>query len=360
MKKIFIIAEAGVNHNGSFELAKELITIAANSGADAVKFQNFKADELVTHAAPKAGYQLAATDQTESQFDMLKKLELSDEITKELQNYANKNNILFLSTPFDITSLNFLLFNLNLPIIKIASGELTNLPLLLKIAQVDKQVILSTGMATLGEIEFALNILAYGYMIKNKLPTMQELWRNFSSEDAQEKLKQKVTLLHCTTEYPAPYSEVNLNVITTLKSAFHLPVGYSDHTKGIEVSIAAAALGAEVIEKHFTVDKTLTGPDHAASLDPSELKSMVQAIRHIELCLSGHGKKLPTLSEINNRQIVRKSLVALSEIQAGNLFNEDNLGLKRPGNGISALHYWDWIGKKASRHYHINEMIEDL
>lgn len=359
MKKTFIIAEAGVNHNGGMELAKELIAVAAESGADAVKFQSFNADSLVTKSAPKANYQLAVTDGQESQFAMLKKLELSEENTYILSKYAQHKSILFLSSPFDIDSLNFLITHLNLPIIKIGSGEITNGPLLLTAAQSNKNVILSTGMATLGEIEFALNILSYGYNNNIGNPKSHHAWENLASHHEHEKLQEKVTLLHCTTEYPAPFEEINLRAISTLRRVFQLPVGYSDHTVGIEIAIAAVALGAEVIEKHFTIDKKLPGPDHQASLDPGELVTMVKSIRNVELSI-GHGKKIPSTSEFNNRLIARKSLVALREIKVGEVFTEENLGLKRPGNGISGIHYWGWLGKIATCHYLENEMIKDL
>jgi N-acetylneuraminate synthase len=360
VKNTFIIAEAGVNHNGSLEMAKGLIDAAVKSGADAVKFQTFRAENLVTDAAPKANYQMEQTDQSESQFSMLKKLELSYEDHIQLMDYAAEKKIQFLSTPFDMESLTLLTQTFDLPLIKIASGEITNSPLLLAAARTGKPVIVSTGMASLGEIEIALNVLAFGYLkYKTLQPTLLQLMDAYRSEQGQEMLRAKVTLLHCTTEYPAPYSEVNLKAIDTMKMAFNLPVGYSDHTTGIEVAIAAVARGATVIEKHFTLDQNLVGPDHKASLEPHELTAMVTAIRHVEMAL-GHGQKLPSATEFLNRAIARKSLVALKPIAAGDIFNEENLGLKRPGSGIPATDFWQWLGKASLNNYQQNDLIAEL
>jgi N-acetylneuraminate synthase len=355
---VFIIAEAGVNHNGCLSRAKELIDIAAESGADAVKFQTFKTEQLVTTTAAKADYQIHNTKDNDSQFNMLKKLELSVNDHAALIEYCEKYRIQFLSTPFDLQSLHLLTQHFALPMLKIASGEITNAPLLLAAAQSGKPIILSTGMATLGDIEYALSILACGYMHPTlHTPSSYQLIDAYRSHDGQNILKRNVTLLHCTTEYPAPMTDVNLRVLDTLKQAFHLRVGYSDHTPGIEVAIAAAALGAQVIEKHFTTDKNLPGPDHQASLEPHELANMITAIRHIEKAL-GNGSKIPSGSEFKNRAIARKSLVALSAIKKGDEFNVSNLGLKRPGDGISGIYYWEWLGKIAQQDYQENDLIE--
>lgn len=331
MKKVFIIAEAGVNHNGSIELAKELIDKASESGADAVKFQSFKAERLVTKSAQKAEYQEETTGKEENQFEMIKRLELDYEKHEELIGYCKSKDIMFLSSPFDLESID-LLNNLGLEIFKIPSGEITNLPYLRKIGLLKKKVILSTGMSTLGDIEKALEILRKG-------GTMD------------------VTVLHCNTEYPTPMKDVNLNAMNTIKEAFKVEVGYSDHTLGIEVPIAAVALGATVIEKHFTLDKNMEGPDHRASLEPNELKELVKCIRNIEIAL-GDGLKKLTESEAKNITIVRKSIVAGRNIKKGEAFTIENLEIKRPGNGISPMKLDEVIGKLAIRDYEEDELIE--
>lgn len=331
MNKVFIIAEAGVNHNGSIELAKELIDRASEAGADAVKFQSFKAESLVTKSAKKAEYQEDTTDVEENQFQMIKRLELDYDKHEELMNYCKSKGILFLSSPFDLDSID-LLENLGLEIFKIPSGEIINLPYLRKIGSLRKKVILSTGMSTLGDIEKALDILKV--------------------EGTTD-----ITVLHCNTEYPTPMKDVNLSAMNTIKDAFKVNVGYSDHTLGIEVPIAAVALGATVIEKHFTLDKTMEGPDHRASLEPEELKEMVKAIRNIELTL-GDGVKRLTESEKKNIDIVRKSIVASKDIKKGNKFTEENLGIKRPGDGISPMRWDEVIGKISNRDYEEDELIE--
>ncbi|HHY20996.1 MAG TPA: N-acetylneuraminate synthase, partial [Bacilli bacterium] len=296
MKKTFIIAEAGVNHNGSLQMAKELIDVATEAGADAVKFQTFRAGELASEVAPKAEYQLETTSSSESQFEMLKKLELTVEAHQELIDYCREKNIQFLSTPFDFPSVKLLTETFDLPIIKIPSGEITNAPLLLEIAKTKRKIILSTGMSTLGEIEQALSVLAYGLTSDCVTPSLEAFNDAFCSTEGQEALIKYVSLLHCTTEYPTPFSEVNLRVIDTLAQAFGLPVGFSDHTVGITAPIAAVARGATIIEKHFTLDRNLPGPDHKASLEPRELTGMVKAIRETELAL-GQPYKIPTVSE---------------------------------------------------------------
>lgn len=354
MKKTFIIAEAGVNHNGNIKLALQLIDAAKNAGADAVKFQTFHTEDCISVNAEKADYQKTVIH--ESQYDMIKKLELSPENHTILVDYCAKKKIQFMSTAFDLLSVD-LLMNYNLPVFKIASGEITNAPLLLKTARTQKSIILSTGMSTLADIEVALSILAFGYLnMENTRPSLNDFVETYYSDNGQQILKEKVSLLHCTTEYPAPFSEVNLNVLDTMRYAFGLPVGYSDHTQGIEISIAAVAKGAAIIEKHFTLDRNLPGPDHYASLEPNELKTMVMAIRHVEQSL-GNGQKIPSKSELKNRHIVRKSLVATLPIQNGEIFTEKNMGIKRPGIGLSALQYWDLLGKQSHRSYVTDELI---
>jgi N-acetylneuraminate synthase len=353
----YIIAEAGVNHNGSIELAKQLIDVAANSGADAVKFQTFKADKLALGHAPKAEYQKRNTNQQESQLEMLKKLELSYENHKILVDYCQLKKIQFLSTPFDFESADFLVKSLDLPIIKISSGEITTAPLLLQIAQSGKRVIMSTGMATLSDIEQALGVLAFGYLgLKN--PSQHGFLRAFASEEGQKRLKEQVTLLHCTSAYPANLDDVHLRAMDTLGAAFDLPVGYSDHSMGITIPIAAVARGAVVIEKHFTLDRKLPGPDHQASLEPKELHQMVEAIRDVERALGG-SLKIPTETEFDTRVVARKSLVAIKQIKKGELFSDENLGCMRPGGGISPLRYWDFLNQAASRHYPKGALLDE-
>lgn len=331
MGRTYIIAEAGVNHNGDFELAKKMILDGKKAGVDAVKFQTFKAGNLVASNAKKAEYQLKSTDNKESQQDMLKKLELSFREFCLLKEYAAELDIDFISTPFDEESVDFL-DTLNMPFWKIPSGEITNLPYLYKIAKTKKPIILSTGMCTLEEIGEALDIFG-----------------DYNRED--------ITVLHCNTEYPTPFEDVNLNAMKTLKEKFHVKVGYSDHTQGIEIPIAAVALGAEVIEKHFTLDKNMPGPDHKASLDPDELKEMVKAIRNIEIAL-GNGEKYPSESEKKNIAVARKSIVAKKDIKKGDIFTEENITTKRPGNGISPMEWFKVLGIKAIKDFQKDELIE--
>lgn len=352
---VYIIAEAGVNHNGSLDLAKKLIDVAVEAGADAVKFQTFKADTLVSKKAEKADYQKQATSEDESQYEMIKKLELDEDAHRLLIDYCKNSGIQFLSTPFDLVSVDLLARTFNLPCIKIPSGDITNAPLLLKIAQTGKPVILSTGMSTLGEIEDALGVLAFGYL-GNSEPSIAAFRAAYCSAQGQMCLLNKVTLLHCTTEYPAPIIDVNLKVMDTLKNAFALPVGYSDHTEGIAVPIAAVARGAVVIEKHFTLDRTLPGPDHKASLEPTELSQMVRSIRDVEQAL-GVGTKHPTPSELKNTAVARKSLVAARTIEAGELFTAENIAIKRPGNGLSPMQYWELLDRMATRFISADEEI---
>ena len=333
IEKVLIIAEAGVNHNGDIQLAKNLIDEAATAGADLVKFQTFNADRQVTRTAKKADYQTQTTDSKESQQEMLRRLELTADMHKQLINHCVLRNIGFFSTGFDIESVDLLL-RLGQDNFKIPSGEITNLPYLRHIGQLGKAVILSTGMATLGEIEAAIDVL----------------------EQAGTP-RAKMTVLHCTTEYPTPMADVNLRAMQSIHTAFGVAVGYSDHTRGIEVATAAVAMGACVIEKHFTLDRNLPGPDHKASLEPEELKAMVVAIRNIEVAL-GDGLKRLTPSEAKNQPIARKSLVASQAIKPGEVFSIENVTVKRPGTGISPMRWDEVIGRPAPRHFSADEMIE--
>ena len=330
MGRTLIIAEAGVNHNGSLDMAKKLVDTAHACGADIVKFQTAKLDSLVSKSAHMADYQKKNTGVEESQKDMLKKLLLDFDEFVELADYCKKVGIMFLSTPFDIESIHFLKDMQD--IWKVPSGEITNYPYLVEIAKTGKKVILSTGMADMEEIQSALDVL-----------------KNNGTKD--------ITILHCTTEYPAPIKDVNLNVMKTFRSAFGLPIGYSDHTQGIEVDIAAVALGAEVIEKHFTLDRNLPGPDHKASLEPSELKAMVDGIRKIELAM-GTEIKRPSEVELKNRDVARKSIVAKAIIKAGDILTENNITTKRPGTGINPMRWNEVIGTKAIRDFEEDELIE--
>lgn len=357
MAPVFVIAEAGVNHNGSLDLARKLIDVAADAGADAVKFQTFRADRLVSKMAPKADYQLQTTGVEESQYEMIRKLELDEQAHRLLIEHCAQAGIAFLSTPFDLQSVVLLARTLDLPCIKISSGEITNAPLLLAVARAGKPVILSTGMCTLGEVEEALGVLAFGYTVAEQAPSLEVFREAFRSMAGQEALASKVRLLHCTTEYPAPFTDVNLRAMDTLARAFGLPVGFSDHTPGISMPIAAVARGAVVIEKHFTLDRNLSGPDHLASLEPNELKAMVRAVREVESAL-GDGRKLPANSERRNIQIARKSLIALSDLQPGEVFTVENLGVKRPGGGVSPMRYWEFLGRRAGQPYVVDEQVE--
>lgn len=337
MKKLttLIIAEAGVNHNGNINTAKKLIDVAADAGADFVKFQTFTAETLMTAYAEKAEYQHNLIDNNESQFEMIKKLELDRTAHEELIQYCVKKGIRFLSTAFDHDSID-LLAELDIPLFKIPSGEITNLPYLRHIGEMGKPVILSTGMSTLKEVEDALNILA-----QSGTP------------------KDEITVLHCNTEYPSPMEDVNLNAMLKIRDEFGVSVGYSDHTLGIEIPIAAVALGASVIEKHFTLDRNLPGPDHRASLEPDELKAMVKAIRNIEKAMSD-GIKKPSPGEIKNISVVRKSIVSNKSIKKGELFTENNLTVKRPGTGISPMEWDTYIGKYSDKEYQPDDFINPL
>lgn len=334
MKHTIIIAEAGVNHNGSISMAKQLIDAAKSCGVDYVKFQTTKSPESITSKfAQMAEYQKKNLHQDESQLEMLRKILLKMEDFGELNDYCKGNGVNFMSTPFDLDSIDYLA-SLNMDYWKIPSGEITNLPYLRKIARLGTPVIMSTGMCTLGDIEAAMNVLT-----NNGLSTEQ------------------ISLLHCNTEYPTPFEDVNLKAMLTLKECFGVRVGYSDHTKGIEVPIAAVAMGAEIIEKHFTLDKTLPGPDHVASLEPQELKAMVDAIHNIEKA-QGTGVKQVSSSEKKNIAIARKSIIAARDIKAGETFTEENLTVKRPGNGITPMRWDEVIGQTAKRDFVEDELIE--
>lgn len=330
MGRTLIIAEAGVNHNGSLEMAKKLVDTAKACGADIVKFQTAKLDSLVSKSASMADYQKKNVGVEESQKDMLKNLLLDFDEFVELARYCKQVGIMFLSTPFDIESIHFL--NDMQDIWKIPSGEITNYPYLVEIGKTGKKVILSTGMAEMDEISAAIDVL-------------------------KENGTTDITILHCTTEYPAPIKDVNLRVMNTMREAFDYPVGYSDHTQGIEVDLAAVALGATVIEKHFTLDRNLPGPDHKASLEPNELKVMVDGIRKIELAL-GSAEKKPSEAEMKNRSVARKSIVAKKAIKAGDLFTDENITTKRPGSGINPMKWNEVLGNKAVRDFEEDELIE--
>jgi N,N'-diacetyllegionaminate synthase len=332
-RKTLVIAEAGVNHNGSVDLAKQLISVASKAGADYVKFQTFNSNLVVTSTAKQADYQKFNTGVLESQYSMISKLELTKENHYELIDYAKECGIKLFSTAFDMPSVKFL-NELGFDLFKIPSGEITNLPLLRQIGDLDKELIISTGMSTLADIENALKVIE----------------NSGTSRD-------KITLLHCTSEYPAPFCDVNLHVMSTLRHAFGTSVGYSDHTEGIEISIAAVALGAKVIEKHFTLDKTMPGPDHKASIEPKELSSLVKSIRNVEISL-GDSLKRVTPSEEKNIAVARKSLVASCKISKGDKLSTENIAIKRPGTGISPMRYDEIIGSIAIKDFAPDELIE--
>ena len=359
MQKALIIAEAGVNHNGSEDLAFQLVDAAVKAGADVVKFQTFKAKNLVTSRAAQAAYQVENIGSRASQLEMLSRLELSYETHHRLFQHCKDNNIEFLSTAFDSHSLNFLVNELNLRRLKIPSGEITNAPLLLAHARTGRNLIVSTGMCDLSDIEMALGVIAFGYIAEESAqPSVSAFRSAYASCLGQEALREKVSLLHCTTEYPAPLTEVNLRAMDTLGQAFAVPIGYSDHTAGISIPLAAVARGATLIEKHFTLDRNMAGPDHKASLEPDELHEMVCGIRAVEVAL-GSTKKVPTASEIKNREFARKSLVASEIIKRGETYTSKNVSSLRPGLGISPLRYWEYMGKKAQRDYSVGDTIEE-
>lgn len=347
--RTLIIAEAGVNHSGSLETALALVDAAADAGADVVKFQTFNASSLAGRSARKADYQQRTTDASESQLAMLQRLELPQPAHHTLIAHAKTRGIAFLSTPFDHQSLEFLL-SLKLPRIKIGSGDLTNAPLLHAVAKAGATLILSTGMATLGEVEEALGVLAHGYSGSSDAPGIAAFRAAWRDPGARQHLAGKVSLLHCTTEYPCPSVDVNLAAMAAMRAAFGLPVGYSDHTDGFEISLAAVALGADIIEKHLTLDRDAEGPDHAASLEPDDFTRMVAAIRNIEGAI-GDGIKTPKDSEVRNIPVARKSVVAARPLQAGEIIGPADITAKRPGSGRSPIEYWSLIGTRTSRPY---------
>jgi N-acetylneuraminate synthase len=354
--QITVIAEAGVNHNGKLEIALGLVDAAAAAGADIVKFQTFRADQLATASAEQADYQRRNTGASSSQLDMLKALELNDAAHRHLLSHCQKRGIGFLSTPFDPVSLDLLVDGIGLRTLKVGSGDLTNAPMLLAIAQRRCSVILSTGMATMAEIEEALGVLAFGYM-GNAVPDRVKFRKAFDSGDGQAELRTNVTLLHCTSDYPAIDSEINLKAMDTLSETFGLPVGFSDHSKGIAVAIAAVARGAVMVEKHLTLDRGLPGPDHVASIEPHDFTAMVDGIRQIERAL-GDGRKAPMPSELKTIPVARKSLVARVAISRGEQFSSDNLAVKRPGTGGPPILFWELIGRVADRDYAADEVID--
>ncbi|MBM3805596.1 MAG: N-acetylneuraminate synthase [Actinobacteria bacterium] len=351
----FVIAEAGVNHNGSVGLAKALIDSAVAAGADAVKFQSFVTESLVTNDAERAQYQIANTGNSESQYQMLKRLELSHPQQRELFDYCTSKRIQFLSTPFDDESLKFLVQDLGLETIKVGSGELTNAPFLHQVASTAKHLILSTGMSTENEIRSALGVVAHAFTSKQP-PSIEQFERSFDSEAGKRAITSRVTLLHCTTEYPAAPEEINLRAMQTMGERFECRIGFSDHSAGIHLAVAAVALGAKVIEKHLTTSRDLPGPDHRASLEPVEFKRLVADIRELEKAL-GDSIKKPTASETKNISVARRSLVAARAIKAGEPFTVENIAVKRPGSGRSPFEYWSILGTRSPRDISKNEII---
>lgn len=348
---VYVIAEAGVNHNGNAALALRMVDVAANAGANAVKFQIFRTDSLVTAQAPKAGYQQRTTDAAESQRAMLCRLELRQEDFHALAARCKARGVDFMASPFDTESIDFLAKGLGCTTLKLPSGEVTNGPFLLAAARTGCSIVLSTGMSNLDEVREALDVLAWGYLGREGAP--------HPAPEGPAALKGRVTLLHCTSEYPTPFVDVNLRAMDSLREAFGLPVGLSDHTTGIVAPIAAVARGACLIEKHFTLDASLPGPDHKASLEPGQLAAMIAGIRQVEDSM-GDGIKVPRPSEMNTRQVARRSLVATRPIAKGEAFTPENMAAKRPGGGLSPMRYWDLLGKPAGRDYALDEpLVED-
>lgn len=344
-----VIAEAGVNHNGDIDNALKLAEVANTSGADIIKFQTFSASKLVTGSAKKADYQISNTNSNESQLEMLKNLQLSHHAHYELKKYTDVHGIEFLSTAFDIDSLNFLVNEVGMNRLKIPSGEMNNAPLVLEHSRTNHDLILSTGMSSMSEIETTLGVIAFGFISElTHKPCIQGFKEAYLSKEGKEILSKKVTLLHCTTEYPAPLSEINLRAMNSMSKEFDLPIGYSDHSEGIEVSLAAVARGATVIEKHFTLDKNQVGPDHKASLEPNELKDMISGVRKIDLALGSYIKK-PTSSELKNKLIARKSIYSSKSLKKGHVIKESDIDILRPGNGIEPIYFWEIIGKKIEK-----------
>jgi N-acetylneuraminate synthase len=354
MQHVYVIAEAGVNHNGELELARRLVDCAAEAGADAVKFQTFDAKKLATRSAPKASYQQRTTDAAESQLEMLRKLELPREWHWDLRERARSRGIEFLSTAFDVGSLAFL-EELDMPFYKVPSGEITNGPLLWQFARQRRPLVVSTGMATMSEVEQALAVIAHAFSAEAEPADVADVWRGWSDPTWRTRLQERVTLLHCTSQYPTPMHEVNLRAMDTLK-AFGLPVGYSDHTEGILIPIAAVARGATCIEKHFTLDRTMPGPDHKASLEPAELAQMVRQIHDLQQAM-GDGVKCPQPSEWNTRQAARQHVVAARDVGAGAVLSRDDLTTARSGGGLPATTLWSLVGQPAARAYAAGEPI---
>lgn len=355
---VTIIAEAGVNHNGCAARAAELVKVAASTGSDVVKFQSFKAASLVTSSAKKAAYQQAATGGGQTQYEMLRELELSADVQRDLARACENAGIEFMSTPFDVESLETLTRGIGVRTLKLGSGDMTNGPLLLSAARTGLPIIVSTGMSTLAEVEMALGVIAHGYLRPGDTPNGSvDFLAMLRSAEAWDCLHTRVILLHCTTEYPAPSESVNLRAMATLRSAFGIPVGFSDHTVGTHMAVAAVAMGARVVEKHFTLDRNLPGPDHKASLEPVEFARMVSEIREVEAAL-GHGRKAPAAAEAGNLTVARRSLVACRPIRKGEKFTAENLAAKRPGTGIAPFYLWDHIGRLATRDYAADEGIE--
>ena len=352
---VFLIAEAGVNHDGSLDDALRMVDVAAEAGADAVKFQTFRADQIATRQAGKAAYQVRNTGSNDSQRDMLKALELSQDAHRTLAAHANSRGIRFLSTAFDLESLDFLA-TLDMPAIKIPSGDLTWATMLLRASRVGRPMIVSTGMADMNEIQSALSVIAFGLTRPGLPEDDAELNAAYAEPAAKTRLREQVTLLHCITDYPAPLPAVNLRAMDLMAEVFGVPVGYSDHTLGTSVAIAAAARGATVIEKHFTLDRMRRGPDHAASLEPGELKAMIAAIREVEVAL-GEAVKRPSAQELANRTVARRSLVAAGPIAAGEVLTVDNVTAKRPSGGTSPMSIWTRIGRPSDRAYAADEAI---
>ncbi len=354
--KVSVIAEAGVNHNGDLSRAMELVEVAASAGADFVKFQTFTADALVLPTAPKAAYQGRTTPQGESQYEMLRKLELSPGDQRRLKNHADACGIKFLSTPFDRGSLTFLVEDLGLDLIKLPSSDITNIPLLVEAGRSGASLILSTGMSTLGEVETALKAICFGFSSGANPKSTAALDDIYSDIDARMRLSGSVVLLHCTSEYPAAPSDVNLRAMTTLRKAFAVPVGYSDHTEGITVAVAAAALGAEVVEKHLTLDKQLPGPDHAASSEPDEFSALVHAVRNVEAAF-GSPLKLPVTAELANRRTMRKGMYAARDIPLGSPLTEADIAVVRPWTPVGPEKYFDWLGSIALKDFKAGEPL---
>lgn len=354
---VSVIAEAGVNHNGDLDMARRLVDAAADAGADIVKFQTFNAAKLAAKSAPKADYQKDTTGAGQSQLEMLKALELSHEAHHMLTSHCRERGIAFLSTPFDFESLDFLIRELDIPVLKVGSGDMTNAPLLHACAKSNKPIILSTGMSSLRDVQEALGVAAHGFL-GGDYPSRRAFDAAYASDAGRQALAANLSLLHCTTAYPTPPADINLKAMDSLRQAFNLPIGFSDHSAGIAIPIAAVARGATIIEKHMTLDRNLPGPDHRASLEPAEFAAMVQGIRDVTAAI-GSGVKEPTDIERKNMVVARKSLIAAADIAAGETFTPDNLTVKRPGDGMAPSLYWEVLGGTASRAYRADDKIEE-